>query len=263
MTPTFADILLTDKDFNNNLLQNLKTFYFCGETLSIKTTKDLIHRFKDINIINSYGPTECTVAVTSVKIKYEMLKFENIPIADFENDMQNAKIYIVDDNLKILKDEEIGEILICGESVADGYVNTNQNEKFILFNGKKAYLTGDLGYIKDKKLYFKERKDRQIKYKGYRIELNDIEENLDKIFEIKKCKVVPKIVNGKIVKLVAYVKLEDGLTKTETDLQKEIKKFLPNYMCPRIKILKEFPVNNNGKIDMEKLKEITNGRKSN
>lgn len=263
MTPTFAEMLLLDKNFNNELLPNLKTIYFCGETLSIKTAKELMERFKNLKVINSYGPTECTVAVTSVNVTKEMVNCESLPIADFKNDIQNANIYIVDENMNILRDGDIGEILICGESVTNGYVNVETNNKFILFNGKKAYLTGDLGYIEKEKLYYKERKDRQIKYKGYRIELSDIEENIIKIYDIKKCKVVPKIINNKIVKLVAYVILENNSIKTELELQKEIKNYLPDYMCPKIKILKELPVNNNGKIDIEKLKEIANGRKNN
>ena len=263
MTPTFAEMMLMDKSFNNKLLPNLKTIYFCGETLSTRTVKELMERFKNLKIINSYGPTECTVAVTSVNLTKEMVNYESLPIADFKNDKQNADIYIVDENMSTLQDGDIGEILICGESVANGYVNVETNNKFMLFNGKKAYLTGDLGYIKEEKLYYIERKDRQIKYKGYRIELSDIEKNIAKIYDIKKCKVVPKILNNKIVRLIAYVILENNSIKTELELRKEIKKYLPDYMCPKIKILKEFPVNNNGKIDIEKLKEIANGRKNN
>ena len=260
MTPTFAEMILMDKYFNSLSLPNLNTIYFCGETLSVKTAKELRKRFENTRIINSYGPTECTVAVTSINVTDDITNYNNLPIADFKNDIQNAKIYIVDENMNILQDGKIGEILISGDSVGNGYLDKDQNRKFILFNGNKAYLTGDLGYIENNKLYYKERKDRQIKYKGYRIELSDIEENIFKIKDIKKCKVVPKIVNNKITKIIAYVQLENNSAKTEIELQKEIKKYLPDYMCPKIKILDEFPVNNNGKIDIEKLKEIANGR---
>lgn len=261
MTPTFAEILLMDKSFNNELLPNLKTIYFCGEILSIKTAKELLSRFNETEIINSYGPTECTVAVTFVKVDNELIKKEILPIADFKLYKQNANIYIVDDNLKEVKEGEIGEILICGDSVADGYLNV-PNNKFIVFNKEKGYLTGDLGYIKNSKLYYKERKDRQIKYKGYRIELSDIEQNVEKLDEIEKCKVIPKTIDNKVVKIIAFVKLKNSYNANAMELQKKLKKYLPDYMCPKIKVLEEFPINNNGKIDIERLKQITNGREN-
>ena len=262
MTPSFADVLLTDKAFNNTLLPNLKTIYFCGEILNIKTAEELINRFPEIRIINSYGPTECTVAVTSIEIKKEMIKEESLPIADFNTNRQNANIYIVDSNLEVLKNNEIGEILICGDSVTKGYINNKEdsNKRFINFNGQLGYLTGDLGYFKDSKLYYKTRKDRQIKYKGYRIELSDIEENLIKLEYIERCCVVPKKINSKVIKLIGYVKLQETCKKTSIEIRKDLLKYLPEYMCPNIKILSDFPINNNGKLDLEKLRDISNGR---
>lgn len=262
ITPSFAEILLVDKNFNSNLLPDLNTIYFCGENLLQKTKEKLFERFENIRIINSYGPTECTVAVTYIDIKNNSLE-QNLPIADFANFKQNANIYIVDKNSKVLQDEEIGEILICGESVSKGYFNnSNENNKFINFNGEKGYLTGDLGYYKNKKLYYKARKDRQIKYKGYRIELDDVEKNILKIEYIEKCVVIPKILDNKIIKLIAYIKLQENCKKTLIEIRKKLLINLPEYMCPSIKILENFPINNNGKCDIKKLEEITNGRKN-
>ena len=265
MTPSFAEVLLADKTFNNILLPNLKTIYFCGEILNIKTADLLINRFPEIRIINSYGPTECTVAVTEVEIKREMLKEECLPIADFNGNRQNANIYIVDSSLRVLENAELGEILICGDSVAKGYINNKEetNKKFIDFKGERGYLTGDLGYFKDLKLYYKTRKDRQIKYKGYRIELSDIEENLIKLEYIEKCSVIPKIINNKVTRLIGYVKLKESHNKSCMEIRKDLLKYLPEYMCPNIKILDSFPININGKKDLEKLRDITNGRKNN
>ena len=78
-------------------------------------------------------------------------------------------------------DGDIGEILITGESVADGYIGEIEKKSFFEYNGEKAYATGDLGYIKNNMLYCKGRKDKQIKFKGYRIELTDIEKNLQEL----------------------------------------------------------------------------------
>lgn len=256
MTPSFADLLLTDKSFNKELLPNLKTILFCGEKLLNTTVKELYKRFNNIKIINSYGPTECTFAVTSIELTKENISQENIPIGVPK---QDTKIFIVDKEKSILKENEIGEILIIGESVAKGYLQEKE-DSFIMFNNQKAYLTGDLGYIKNGNLYYKGRIDNQIKFKGYRIEISDIENNIYQLNYIDKVKVITKISDkGVITKLVAFIKIKNGISKNGIDIKKDLSKKIPNYMIPNIKILEELPLNNNGKIDISKLRGIVNG----
>lgn len=160
-----------------------------------------------------------------------------------------------------MKDGQKGEILIAGESVASGYLGETTEESFIKYNGKKAYLTGDLGYIENGNLYYVDRKDNQIKYKGYRIEIADIEENIYELNYIEKVKVITKKDNeNKINKLVAFVKLKSDVNKKIEEIKKDLTLKIPNYMIPTIKILQEFPTNDNGKIDTEMLRRNTNGR---
>ena len=249
VTPSFVDLLLLDKSFGKELLPNLKTIIFCGEKLLQTTINKLYSRFDNIKIINCYGPTECTFAVTSIEVNKNM---EEIPVGIPKDDV---KIYIVDDNLKELKDGEIGEILIAGKSVADGYLNT-ENKSFIQYKNQKAYLTGDLGYIKNKVLYYKSRKDSQIKFKGYRIELADIEKNLEELNYIEKAVVVTKINDdNKVTNIIAFVKLRENIEIKETVINKDLQIKIPEYMRPKIKIIKEFPINKNGKCDKKKLLE--------
>lgn len=249
MTPSFADLLLLDKSFNDNLMPNLKKIVFCGESL-LKTTVDKIYsRFKNLKIINCYGPTEATFAVTSIDIKRNE---DEISIGKPKKDVN---IYIVDDNLKELQEGEIGEILIAGESVAEGYLKENASNKFIEYNNQKAYLTGDLGYIKNDKLYYKCRKDNQIKFKGYRIEIADIENNLNELEYVEKAVVVAKMsANEKVSRLIAFVKLKTS--KNILEIREDLLKKIPEYMCPTIRIIDKFPINQNGKCDMKKLMEV-------
>ena len=249
VTPSFVDLLLLDKSFEKELLPNLKTIIFCGEKLLQTTINKLYSRFENIKIINCYGPTECTFAVTSIEVNKNM---KEIPVGIPKDDV---KIYIVDDNLKELKDGEIGEILIAGKSVADGYLNT-ENKSFIQYKNQKAYLTGDLGYIKNKVLYYKSRKDSQIKFKGYRIELADIEKNLEELNYIEKAVVVTKINDdNKVTNIIAFVKLRENIEIKESVINKDLQIKIPEYMRPKIKIIKEFPINKNGKCDKKKLLE--------
>ena len=252
-TPSFIDLLLLDKSFGKELMPNLKTILFCGEKLLKSTINKLYSRFSDLQIINSYGPTECTFAVTSLYINKDLLNSDNIPVG-FPKD--NVNIYIVDENRNTLQDGESGEILITGESVANGYLGNVINNPFIKYNGKKAYLTGDLGYLKNGMLYYKARKDKQIKFKGYRIELTDIEENLQELDYIDKAVVIKNAnEHGKILNIISFVKLKENISKTEFEIIQDLQKKIPEYMCPKIKIIKDFPLNANGKCDEKKLLE--------
>jgi len=252
MTPSFADLLLIDKAFNRELMPHLKTILFCGERLTIKTVEKLNSRFKNIRIINSYGPTECTFAITSIEISEELLHYKELPVGSPKDDVD---ILILDENKKVIKDRSVGEILIVGKSVADGYINNDKNESFVTYNNKPAYLTGDLGYLKDGVLYYKCRKDKQIKYKGYRIELQDIENNLNELKYIEKAVVIAKTIKEKNVRIIAFVKLKDGFVITLYKIKKDLLEKLPDYMCPDIKIVEDIPLNKNGKCDEKKLEE--------
>ena len=251
MTPSFADLLLLDKSFNKELMPNLKTILFCGEKLLNSTVKKLYKRFEDITIINSYGPSECTFAVTSIEITHEMIEKE-IPAGKPKDDVN---IFIINEG-KEVEEGKIGEILIAGESVADGYLGNTNNKSFIKYKGKRAYLTGDIGYIENGMLYYKARKDKQIKYKGYRIELSDIEKNLHELEYIEKAVVCAKTnADNKVLNIIGFIKLKENTIKREAEIRKDLKERIPEYMCPKIKIIERFPINKNGKCDEKKLLE--------
>lgn len=253
ITPSFADLLLLDKSFNEELMPNLETIIFCGEKLLPATVQKIYSRFENINIINFYGPTECTFAVTSIEISLEMANNNDIPVGKSKRDVE---IYIIDEQLNELEEGNIGEILIVGDSVADGYVDCRQNDSFIIYNNENAYRTGDLGYLKNGILYYKCRKDKQLKYKGYRIELDDIENNIYKLEYIEKVVIACKMTEEeKVQKIIAFVKLKDNILKKTLEIRSDLSKRLPSYMCPIIKIVNEFPLNRNGKCDKKKLME--------
>ena len=242
-TPTFAKLLTLNKDFNSENFKNLQAIYFCGETLEVKLVKNLKKKFKDIKIINAYGPTEATSAVSGILIDDCMLDEDVLPVGKMSTTATQITI-------------ENNEIVLSGPSVFDGYIG-NISEGHSIINGINYYKTGDVGYIKDNLLYCKGRIDSQIKYKGYRIELGEIENNLLKINGIKEAVVVAKTVeNSDTIKFIkAYITL-DAKISTE-QIKTELRKVLPEYMIPKIiEVLENIPVNNNGKYDRKKLKEL-------
>lgn len=263
-TPSFADTCLADKKFSEKLLPNLNYFLFCGETLTNSTAEKLLERFSKAQIYNTYGPTESTVAISSVLVDRELIeKYNPLPIGIAK---PGTEIEVVNENGISLKEEEKGEIIIYGDTVSKGYfLNEELNKKFFFekeINGKKvrAYRTGDKGYFKDKMLFYNGRIDLQVKLHGYRIEIEDVENNLMKVAGIKKVAVVPKVKNDKVDSLTAFVIYEEEVVDrfaTVQKIKKEMKEFVPEYMVPKkIVFLDEIPMTVNGKANRRKLLEL-------
>lgn len=145
------------------------------------------------------------------------------------------------------------EIILKGKSVFNGYLDIITPNSYKEKN-TNCYKTGDIGEIKNNNLYCLGRIDNQIKYQGYRIELEDIENNLLKIKGIREAIAIAKYKDKtNVVKLIkAFVVLDNDLKVEE--IKKQLSKLIPNYMVPKqIKIIDKIPVNNNGKYDRKKL----------
>lgn len=263
-TPALAEMCIKDSNFNSSLMPDLKTFFFAGEVLSKKLVKELLDRFPGVRIINGYGPTEGTVLLSAIDVTEKMLEDErSIPIG---YPMDEAILKIVDDKGNILKDGEKGELLALGKSISKGYFNNDEMTRKVFFNEEvdgeilSGYRTGDLAYYENGIIYYCGRKDFQIKLNGFRIELEDIENNLRKVSNVSNCVVLPVYRDEKISHLASFVilKEDNGLTSLKNSIliKDELKKYIPSYMIPRnIKVIKEFPINTNGKIDRKKLME--------
>lgn len=263
-TPSFAGMCVAEDSFNCDMLPNLREMVFIGEVLPKTLCSELFKRFPDAKVINGYGPTEATVAVSINEITKEILDEDgSLPIGF---PMKTAVVKIVDENENEVDEGHKGEITIISPSVSKGYFNNdNMTQKSFFYDNYneekcRGYRTGDLGYYKCGRLYYCGRKDFQIKLNGYRIEIEDIENNLIKVNNIKNAAVIPVHKDNKIAYLTAFVELknDNGLSslKNGISIKKELGKLIPSYMVPRnIKVIKQFPTNINGKIDRKKLLE--------
>lgn len=250
-TPSFAELLLADRSFDRALLPCLRTILFCGERLSAATVSRLHARFDGLRVFNCYGPTECTFAVTAVRIDPEQAAGE-LPVGAPK---PGVCIRIVDEALHPCPAGETGEILIAGDSVALGYLG-HADPRFLRWEGLPAYRTGDLGLLRDGQLYCLGRKDRQIKYKGYRVELGDVERNICRLPGITRAVVLPqRAADGTVRRLFAFVTAEPSADLTPRAVQQRLKTLLPAYMCPAVRIVDCFPLTPNGKCDEKKLME--------
>src|SRR6266567_3207219 len=257
-TPSFAQMCLVEDKFAEAMLPRARRFLFCGETLALQTAAQLLARFPQAQVWNMYGPTEATVATTSIYIDGAILeKYSPLPVGRV---MSGTKIFIVDENGGELSANNRGEIIITGPNVSPGYVGRPDlaTRAFFEYRGLRAYKTGDLGRFRDSLLFFEGRIDEQIKLSGYRIELGDVEANLRSLPTVRDAVVVPLKKNGTAQSLAAFVVLSARDKASEFELgqtlRKELGERLPVYMLPRkFVFLDAFPMTPNGKVDRARL----------
>jgi surfactin family lipopeptide synthetase A len=222
-------------------------------------------------VINGYGLTETTVY--SICYKVDSVQEDNL-IIPLGKPMSNTQAYVLDNHLSVLPIGAIGELFIGGDGVARGYLNRPEltKERFISnpfkkekagneINNDRLYKTGDfVRMLPDGNLEYIERRDSQLKIKGYRIELGQIEHVLASYPGIKQAIVLAKEqvdpknkeVNNK--KITAYYVAQNPLD--EQAIRKFLVKRLPDYMLPSsLCFLKEVPLTTNDKLDFNSLPE--------
>lgn len=252
-TPSFMEMCLLLPNLNEEQYASLTQFFFCGEILPHRTAQALVTRFPNGTIYNTYGPTEATVAVTSIQITQAILdEFETLPVG-------------VARPGATLSTTEEGELIIQGQSVSLGYLKNEQKtaEAFNFDNDIRTYHTGDKAKLVDEQWFIQGRIDFQIKLNGYRMELEEIETQLRQSSDVREAIVVPIYKNGKVVHLVGAVVPNDTKDDDQTltkRIKDELKSKLPEYMVPRkFEWMEQLPLTNNGKIDRKKIAEVING----
>ena len=250
-TPSFMEMCLMLPRLTETYYSNLKEFFFCGEILAHKTAELLLQRFPSAYIYNTYGPTEATVAVTSILVTDEVLnQYNQLPVGIPQ---PGTKLSLTDD----------GELIISGKCVSEGYVKDDIRSKkvFTKLDGEKSYYTGDKAQLIDNQWFINGRIDYQIKLNGYRMELEEIEFQLRKLAKIRDAVVVPTYKNNKVIHLNAAVILSDCETHEDVqtlthEIKTELKHVLPEYMIPKKLIyMKKLPLTMNGKLDRKKIAE--------
>jgi len=239
------------------LFQGLTNILAGGEKLSSKHITKLLKTFPELNLINGYGPTENTTFSATYKITSPVQ--DDIPIG---KPIHNSKTYILDHNLHICPLGVVGEIYLAGDGLSLGYLNAEElnNEKFLnasSLNNERVYKTGDLGlWLPDGNIKFCGRKDNQIKLRGYRIELNDIEKTLGTHPDVNGAIVVLKESENIEEKcIIAYVKGNGKISIK--DLKAYLGERLPFYMMPTYFIqVDDFILNKNGKVDKNLLPDF-------
>ena len=223
----------------------LKKFIFGGEPFPLISARKIFKHNSNINFYNVSGPTECTCICSAHKInKRELMQEQNQYIGKINN---YFKYKIIPSN----KNGKIGELFLEGPAVAEGYVNDKKKTREKFYKTKKffGYKTGDIVQKFNKNLFkIIGRKDNQIKISGHRIEIEEIENTINKVFNLDQSLILLK---KKIT--FPYKKLlliTNSKKITNNIINEKLPKYLPNYMIPEdVKFTKKFRFNSNGKID--------------
>jgi amino acid adenylation domain-containing protein len=228
-----------------------------GEALPPQLIENLLPKVSEL--WNMYGPTETTVWSTC-----KMIENSEMPIL-VGKPINNTIIKIRGINNRNVPIGCTGEVCIGGKGVAKGYFNneTLTTEKFVIDeDGDLIYKTGDKGRINsDLQLELFGRIDNQIKLRGYRIEPNEIESQLNEIDGIKESVVKIHKFSEIDVRLVAFLHIEEEFNKNMNFILNKLRKSLPDYMVPSFFYLeKEFPETPNGKINKKLLTVNKNSR---
>lgn len=249
ITPSRMKLLLNyDKELS--CIKNLKEILIGGEVFPLNLLK-MLKTKTNAKIYNVYGPTEATIWIT-------ISDLTDKNTIDIGKPLLNNKIYILDEKLKAVENGMCGEICISGSNLAKGYLNKKDltEEKFTYYEEKRIYRTGDCGrYLKDGNIEFIGRLDNQVKIRGHRIELEEIEGVI-----LQHKNITNTIVNTFYLKnfdsqlLVAFY--ESDIELSEEEIKEYLLLRLPSYMVPTKYIkVKEFLYTLNGKIDRKKTSE--------
>ncbi|MFI7668809.1 non-ribosomal peptide synthase/polyketide synthase [Nocardia sp. NPDC049526] len=227
---------------------SLRMVFASGEALAPKPA----HRLRELTgaaVHNLYGPTEAAVDVTSHEVTDA-----DVETAPIGGPVFNTQVYVLDARLRPVPVGVAGELYLAGAQLARGYIGRPDltSDRFVanpFGDGARMYRTGDLvTWRADGALEYSGRTDFQVKLRGLRIELGDIETAITGVDSIAQAVVV--LLDGQ--QLVAYVIAETGI---DTDaLKSALSRQLPAYMVPSaFVVLDEFPLNASGKLDRKAL----------
>lgn len=257
-TPSTFILLMGRGNLAEHGIPSTRVLLFAGEVFAVKHLRQLMDIMPQARFANLYGPTETNVC-TWYEVAAKPADDTPIPIG---RECENCQGFILDENLNLVPDGEIGELWIGGGTLMEGYWGREDLTAHTLRpigtgNGKTelAYKTGDLvRRFPDGDLRYFGRRDHQIKTRGYRVELGEIEATLSRHQGVEEAVLlaVPDDEFGHL--LYAVVVRKPQAKVEENDLKGFLKASLPTYMVPEhIEFRAELPHTYSDKIDREAL----------
>lgn len=243
-------------------LRSIKHIFSSGEKLlteHVRKFNSLLYEESGSKLVNLYGPTEAAIDVSYFECSPLSDDISSIPIG---KPIDNMKLYILDTNLKHKAIGAIGEICIAGVGVSKGYINNEilTAEKFIaspFVEGEFLYRTGDYGrWLHDGNMEYLSRMDNQVKVRGYRIELSEIEDALLQMETIANTAVVYEADKGELHAFYEWKQHALAVNKgmSEQLIREFLADQLPVYMIPSNLVeVPQLPRLISGKVDRRAL----------
>ncbi|PLP59148.1 D-alanine--poly(phosphoribitol) ligase [Mesorhizobium loti] len=253
-TPSIIRLYLKNPRFTAETLPECRTFLFCGEPLTKILVRKLFERFPGCRVINTYGPTECTVAVTAVDITEAHLAApQELPIGYARPGTTLEHLSQSEPMAGDGGEPLAGEICIRGLSVGNGYINLPEKQA-AAFPEPELYRTGDWGYrANDGLWYFKGRVDRETKIQGVRVDLDDVEMHVRSLPGVDDAVVSVYSLDGQPRALNAFVLGPHNQADLRT-LAELLAAELPPYLVPRFWYADfDVKLNNNSKLDRKEI----------
>ncbi|KIJ48314.1 hypothetical protein M422DRAFT_247635 [Sphaerobolus stellatus SS14] len=259
MMPPFGILkTLVEAELFTQSLPYLRLIAMGGESVSPDIIRAIQATQPHIRLVNFYGPSEATVYCTAFDIPADYHR-TNIPIG---RPHPNMEAYVVDENLNLVPPGVCGELLLIGKCLARGYLNRPDltKEKFIFLpadhslHSTRAYLSGDIARLNAYgELEFICRKDdSQVKIRGHRLELREIEEVMKRCSGVRSALVVLERLEEPDSRLIGYF---TGTTSS-SEIALHLHRNLPSYMVPFVLInLPEIPLGITGKLNRNLLSD--------
>jgi amino acid adenylation domain-containing protein len=245
-------------------MPSLRTVIFAGEPLAARYLIDWMQNLPDVSYFNGYGPTEATGVSLCYYIDHIPEPNQPIPIG---RPCKDAKVAVLGGDGLPVREGEVGELCISGPCLAKGYFNDiEKTQKYFTFPpagsglDDRIYWTGDLvRQNAEGDFVFISRKDYQVKWMGYRIELTEIEAHISSHPQVKDVVVfLNSAGTGDLTELVALFESEGDVNSSE--LSQYLANRLPSYMIPkRFVQIGSIPRNDRGKIDREEIRRQYSG----
>lgn len=239
----------------NYSMESLRVCCCGGEVLEYDVAKSFTNA-TGAELFNVYGPTEATIFASAWKVDTRQKDWFSLPVG---TPLSHTQVFILDPQNNHLPYGVIGQIYLGGRTLSDGYLaaSSEANNNFISIpqvSSSMLYKTGDFGWIDlDGTLHFSERRDRQIKLRGYRIELSEIEAALNKNPNVKAAAVK---LHGTKEKAQIHAWLELVNTKLSVDYRRLVSQALPDYMVPsKYYTVPVMPYTTTGKVAYSLLEE--------
>jgi amino acid adenylation domain-containing protein len=239
-------------------LTTLRQLLAGGDVLSPPHVEKFLTAAPSCRLVNGYGPTENTTFTCCHVMSTHADFAGSVPIG---RPIADTQVFILDANLQLSPPGFVGELYAGGRGLARGYHGRASltAERFIpdpfsTLPGARLYRTGDLArHLPDGRVEFVGRADEQVKVRGYRVELGEVEARLRRVGGVRRAAVVAREDAPGDRRLVAYVVGDDNTVSVDR-LQKILREGLPEYMIPSaFVVLEELPLTPNGKVDRRAL----------